>query len=81
MVVEDLADVLPDADLPSAHALGLDRVGVAHDPVADVEVVDVLLDDVVAAEPGEVSTSCGPGTPFRSWPGVRRRIQMPSPFQ
>ena len=24
------------------------------DPVADVEVVDVLLDDVVAAEPGEV---------------------------
>ena len=33
--------------------LGADRVGVL-DPVADVDVVDVLLDDVVAAEPVEV---------------------------
>ena len=41
------------ARLPAAHADGLDRVR-ADRPVDHVEVVDVLLDDVVAGEPGEV---------------------------
>ena len=34
--------------------IGLDRVLVLHDPGADVEEVDVLLDVEVAGEPGEV---------------------------
>ena len=53
MVVEDLAHVAAHADLPAAHALGF---GGMHpdDPVSDVQIVDVLLDDVVAAEPVEV---------------------------
>ena len=46
------AVLLAGADLPAAHALGLDRVSLL-DPVADVDVVDVLLADMVAAEPGE----------------------------
>ena len=33
---------------------GLDRVLLVHDPRADVEEVDVLLDVEVAGEPGEV---------------------------
>ena len=53
VVIEDLAHVLAHADLAAAHALGLARMRL-HDPVGDVEVVDVLLDDVVAAEPVEV---------------------------
>ena len=53
VVVEDFAEVLADADLPAAHAVGLHRVPLG-DPVAHVDVVDVLLDDVVAREPGEV---------------------------
>ena len=51
-MVEDIAVVLADAHLAAAHAVGFLRV-FAHDPVADVEIVDVLLDDVVAAEPVE----------------------------
>ena len=53
MMVEDFAHVLSDAHLPDAHSLGLDGVRVGE-PVADVDVVDVLLADVVAAEPSEV---------------------------
>src|SRR5208283_3388327 len=37
----------------TAHAIGFDGMTV-HDPVADVEVMDVLLADIIAAEPGEV---------------------------
>src|SRR5262249_3894719 len=40
-------------DLAAAHADGLDRVR-AQRPEGDVQVMDVLLDDVVAAEPEEV---------------------------
>ena len=39
--------------LAAAHADGPDRMG-AQRPAGDVEVVHVLLDDVVAAEPEEV---------------------------
>src|SRR5512135_1066760 len=52
-VVEDVAVGRAGADLAAAHADGADRVGVER-PVDHVEVVDVLLADVVAREPGEV---------------------------
>src|SRR5262249_28584659 len=50
----DVAELLAGAGLASARADALDGVGVAHDPGADVEVVDVLLDVEVAGEPGVV---------------------------
>src|ERR1035437_6136232 len=53
MMVENLAVTFGVADLPSAHALRANRVG-AFDPVTDVDVVDVLLDDVIAGKPGEI---------------------------
>ena len=37
----------------------------AHEPVADVDIVQVLLDDLVAGDPDEASTSCGAGIPCR----------------
>ena len=55
-VVPDVPDLLRVADRaggPPAHPARLDRVGL-HGPVGDVQVVDVLLDDVVAAQPQEV---------------------------
>ena len=53
-VVEDVAVALAAAGLPAAEAGdGFHRVR-ADDPIHDVEIVDVLLDDVVAGEPGEV---------------------------
>ena len=53
-VVEDVAVLGSGADLPAAHADGASTGCVPQRPVDDVEVVDVLLDDVVAGEPGEV---------------------------
>src|SRR5205085_4523434 len=53
MVVVVLAVLLARANLAAALALRLGRVG-ALDPVGDVQVVNVLLGDVVAAEPVEV---------------------------
>src|SRR5690349_9652271 len=41
------------ADLAAAHAVGADGVGV-HGPVDDVDVMDMLFDDVIAGEPGEI---------------------------
>ena len=38
--------------LPTTHAVGLHRRA-AHGPIDDIEVVNVLLDDVIAGEPGE----------------------------
>ena len=52
-VVVALAALGLGVDLAAAHADGPDRVG-AQRPDGDVEVVHVLLDDVVAAEPEEV---------------------------
>ena len=52
-MVEDFAVVQAFASFAAALAAGFDRV-TAFDPVDDVEVVDVLLDDVVAANPDEV---------------------------
>ena len=53
-VVVDVAVLRAGAHLPAAHADGLDRVLLLHDPGADVEEVDVLLDVEVARQPGEV---------------------------
>ena len=59
VMVEDVAVVA--AVHAAAHAVGLDRVGLlrvavlAHHPVGDVDVVDVLLDDVVAVQPQETA--------------------------
>ena len=54
-VVKDLrlAAVTAHALFTAAHAVGHDRV-IVHDPVANIEVVDVLLADLVAAGPDEV---------------------------
>ena len=52
VVIEDVAVLFAGADLAAAHALGFDGVAIL-DPVADIEIVDVLLADVIAAEPGE----------------------------
>src|SRR5262245_47252050 len=53
-VVVNLAMPLAGAGLPAAETGdGFHRMG-AEDPIHDVEVVDVLLDNVVAAEPREV---------------------------
>ena len=48
-VIPDFAGAVAQL-LPGAHAPAFDRV-VAHDPVADVKVVHVLLADMVAAKP------------------------------
>ena len=53
-VVVAVAPLLAGALLASAVAVGLDRCDIAEGPEPDVDVVDVLLDDVVAREPGEV---------------------------
>src|SRR5215204_5979537 len=52
-MVEDFAVVGALADFATAHAMGADRVTV-FDPVGDVHIMNVLLDDVIAAKPNEV---------------------------
>ena len=64
----------------AAHAVGLDRM-IVLDPVADVEVVDVLLADVVAAEPDEVIPVAHLVFHFGHRPAARSRTQMRPPFQ
>ena len=56
--------------LPAAGADGLDRVRVHH-PVRDVDVVDVLLDDVIAGEPGEIQPVANLPLDVCSRPGCR----------
>ena len=53
-MIVDVAVLGAGEHLPAAHADRLDRVLLLHDPGADVEEVDVLLDVEVAGEPGEV---------------------------
>ena len=53
VVVEYFANILADADLPAARPLGLDGMRLG-DPIAHVDVVNVLLDDVIAAQPVEI---------------------------
>ncbi len=53
VMIEDLSRIRPGPDLATALSLRPNRVSFLH-PVRDVEVVDVLLDDVVAAQPVEV---------------------------
>ena len=52
VMIEDVAVLFASADLSAAHALGFDGMTVL-DPVADIEIVNVLLADVIAAEPIE----------------------------
>ena len=52
-MIEDVAVLRIGAELSSAHAGGLDRRRAKH-PVRHVDVVDVLFNDVIAGEPGEV---------------------------
>src|SRR5437870_12316131 len=52
-MVKYLAIVRPLADFDAAHAVSADWVALL-DPVDHVEVVDMLFDDVVAADPYEV---------------------------
>lgn len=54
VVIEDFSEFRAYAVLAAAHALSDDRVFVAHSPVDDVDIVDVLFDDMVAADPVEV---------------------------
>ncbi len=58
---EVVVDVAQVAHGPAAHADALHRMGLER-PVEDVEIVDVLLDDVVAAGPGEPRPA--PALPF-----------------
>src|SRR5436305_1011261 len=53
VMIEDFAVVQTLADFATAHALSADGVAL-FDPVNDIQIVDVLLDDMVAANPGEV---------------------------
>ena len=53
VVIENLADAGLGPDLPAANAGGLHGYA-PRDPVAGVDAVDMLLDDVVAAQPDEV---------------------------
>src|SRR5450631_3065164 len=53
MVVEDLAIVFSFPHFASSHSLGLYGVTV-HGPVDDVQVVDMLFRDMVAAEPDKI---------------------------
>ena len=46
-------DVAAPADLPAAHAHALDRVSLQR-PVHNIDIVNVLLDDMVAANPAEI---------------------------
>ena len=53
MVVIDLAILFAGAHLSSAHTFGL-FWRATHQPVDDVDVVNVLFDDMVTAQPVEV---------------------------
>ena len=53
VMIEDLAEFLARADLAASLAVAVRRRP-AHQPVADVQVVDVLFADMVAAQPIKV---------------------------
>ena len=54
VVVENLAGLAVGAGFAATHALGGDGVGVVHEPVDHVDVMNVLLEDVVATNPCEM---------------------------
>ena len=64
VMVEDLTEFLAGANLSAAHALGFDGVLITFHPVADVQIVNVLLDNVIAAQPVEVIPIVAFGIPF-----------------
>src|SRR5262249_52909262 len=51
--IEDFTVIEPFADFASAHALGAHRMPLL-DPIDYIQIMDVLLDNVVAAKPGKV---------------------------
>ena len=53
VVIEDLSRIDTDANLASTHPLRLDGESI-HQPVSNIEVVNVLLDNMVSAKPIEV---------------------------
>jgi hypothetical protein len=53
MMIEDFADARGDADLAPAHADGLNRC-LAGEPVANINPMHVLFDNVIATEPDEM---------------------------
>src|SRR5688572_6162064 len=53
VMVEDFAVLLAGADLPPAHAMAANGVAVFH-PIDDIQVMDVLLANMIAAEPDEI---------------------------
>src|SRR5438034_10559592 len=53
VMVEDFAVVRPNAGFGAAHSVGANRVALFK-PVNDIEVMDMLFDNMVAAEPNEV---------------------------
>jgi hypothetical protein len=53
VVIKDLTMINSVTDLAATHALGSDWV-VIHQPVSDVEIVDVLLNDMIATNPIKV---------------------------
>jgi len=53
-MIKDFAVVGSAGLLRAAHAVSFDGMRILLDPVHDVEIVDVLLDDMIAADPGEV---------------------------
>src|SRR2546430_11380992 len=52
-MVEDFAVIRPFADFHATHSIGANRMSFL-DPIHDVEVMNVLLDNVIAAGPDEV---------------------------
>src|SRR5262249_43224112 len=53
VVIEDFAIVARAGDLRTAHAVPANGM-VALEPINDIQIVNVLLDDVIAADPDEV---------------------------
>ena len=79
-VIVDVAELRVGPPLPPAHADRLHRMRAQH-PVGDVDVVDVLLDDVVAREPGEVQPVADLPLARRVHSGCRSRAHSPPWFQ
>src|SRR5262249_40372554 len=53
MMIEDFAIIRAFAHFTSPHAIGSDRIALLE-PIDYIEVMDVLLDDMIAAQPDEV---------------------------
>ena len=79
-MIVDVPEPRFGAALPAADPRRLDRMR-AQDPVGDVDVVHVLLDDVIAREPGEVQPVADLPFGVASTRVASRRLQRPPWFQ